>query len=500
MIIRYRGEQICFEQTVELGSVVSAEPSLYVDGPAWTMDRTTVAVSDVNLTRPGDYAMHISNPFRSFVCMVHVKDTIPPDLEIADTAKTVLAAGREYDLSVIGADANDLSGMAFVSYSYDGKAIDSLYFPDPGTYSVTVTATDGSANRTTRQADLFVDRPPIFFGLHDQYVVKGSSASDLDPVFAYDDVDGGLTFDIKSDTSRVDFDKVGVYPVSYAVQDGYGISSNAVATIHVVATSWQADAHAYNTPLSRVELARIIEEDYFDYQPLTEEDKSWVVDNLDVTLVNILREDEEGNVSSGSAFIFDITEDYIYLVSVYHVTGFLEGEDVRITFYDGSRIDTVMHSLRLSAGNEASLFRIPVKDVSYHTLVRLRKAYRDPDIYRKLKKGSHLLEYCKNWRGGELPEIIKDVDLIAYDLSGIQKIYVDDDSYYAVTRRSVGGMSGTAVYDLTGRLAGICSKTIYPLANEEARYRDGCDLVLMTDDLDMLMERTDELTKMEKRR
>nr|MCR5409979.1 hypothetical protein [Lachnospiraceae bacterium] len=111
-----------------------------------------------------------------------------------------------------------------------------------------------------------------------------------------------------------------------------------------------------------------------------------------------------------------------------------------------------------------------------------------------------LLEYCKNWRGGELPEIIKDVDLIAYDLSGIQKIYVDDDSYYAVTRRSVGGMSGTAVYDLTGRLAGICSKTIYPLANEEARYRDGCDLVLMTDDLDMLMERTDELTKMEKRR
>ena len=54
-------------------------------------------------------------------------------------------------------------------------------------------------------------------------------------------------------------------------------------------------------------------------------------------------------------------------------------------------------------------------------------------------------------------------------------------------------MSGTAVFDYRGVLAGICSKTIYPLEDEEPKYRDGSDLVLKVDGLDELMERKDEI-------
>ena len=54
-------------------------------------------------------------------------------------------------------------------------------------------------------------------------------------------------------------------------------------------------------------------------------------------------------------------------------------------------------------------------------------------------------------------------------------------------------MSGTAVFDLRGVLAGICSKTIYPLESEIPKYRDGCDLLLKVDHLEELMERDGKL-------
>ena len=90
--------------------------------------------------------------------------------------------------------------------------------------------------------------------------------------------------------------------------------------------------------------------------------------------------------------------------------------------------------------------------------------------------------------------------VISFKLSDIQKQYVDEESYFAVTRESVGGMSGTAVFDHRGVLAGICSKTMYPLEEEETKFQDGCDFLLKVDTLSELMDRTEEIDKMEKRR
>jgi hypothetical protein len=196
-------------------------------------------------------------------------------------------------------------------------------------------------------------------------------------------------------------------------------------------------------------------------------------------------------VSSGSGFIYDITPEYVYVISVYHVTSAFDGKPTRITFYDGTYTPVRFKSIRLSAGNEASLFKIPVSDIPYHTLVRLKEVSYKEDIYDDIHVGTPLIEYCKNWRAGEREAIIKYVDVISFGLSDIQKKYVDDEEYFAVTRASESGMSGTAIFDERGILAGICSKTMMPLDTEEPRFRDGCDFLLMVGGLPDLLERAE---------
>lgn len=495
-----KGAPLWDEITIELGDRIIRDPSYYVEGRQWTIDHTVTDVSRVNNMQVGDYEVRAINPFAEYIYRIHVRDTRAPALAIGEASRTVLQTGETYGMDVIGARAYDLSGYAVIKYIYNGQEVHELHFDEAGRYEITVRATDGNANRTEKTVQLFVDTPPEFYGLHDQYLLTGSSEEELDPVFAKDGADGGLTGKIKKDLSEVDFGSPGDYTVHYEVSDRYGLKAFAESVIHVVSSEQVVEAHENDCNLSAEDLEYAVKEGFFSYQPLKNPDRKWVVDNCDRTLVNLYTEWSDGSSNSGSAFVYRVTPEYVYFVSVYHVTSVMQDYPVQFTFYDGRSVRCMITPLRLSAGNEASLFRIAVRDIPYHTFVRLRQAAKEDDIYDRLKPGDMLVEYCKNWRGGEIEELIKDVRVISFKLSDIQKQYVDEGSYFAVTRESVGGMSGTAVFDHRGVLAGICSKTMYPLEEEEEIFRDGCDFLLKVDTLSELMERTEEIDKMEKRR
>ncbi|MBQ4481716.1 MAG: DUF5011 domain-containing protein [Lachnospiraceae bacterium] len=497
---RLKGAPLWEEMTIELGDRIIRDPAYYVEGRQWTIDHTVIDVSRANNVQVGDYEVKAINPFAEYIFRIHVRDTRAPALTIGESSRTVLKVKETYGMDVIGARAYDLSGYAVIKYVYNGQEVHELCFDEAGRYEITVRASDGNANRTEKTVQLFVDTPPEFYGLHDQYVLSGSSEEDLDPVFAKDEVDGGLTAKIKTDLSEVNFNLPGDYTVHYKVSDGYGLDATAESKIHVVSSEQTVKEHENDCVLSAKDLEYAVEEGFFSYKPLKEPDRKWVMDNCDRTLVNLYTEWSDGSSNSGSAFVYRVTPEYVYFVSVYHVTSVMQDYPVWFTFYDGSSIRCMITPLRLSAGNEASLFRIAVRDIPYHTFVRLKQAAEEDNIYDTVKPGTLLLEYCKNWRAGEIEELVKDVRVISFKLSDIQKQYVDEESYFAVTRESVGGMSGTAVFDHRGVLAGICSKTMYPLEEEETKFQDGCDFLLKVDTLSELMDRTEEIDKMEKRR
>lgn len=493
MIPGLKGEQLWEEKTLELGGGIRDDAAYYVSGSSWVMDHTVIDTSDLNMMSVGDYTVKAVSPFNEYDYKIRVRDTVPPELDTGEGWKEVLCAGEEYDPAIIGASASDLSGITFIRYYQDGKEISSLCFDKASRPEIVIKAADASQNVTEKSVRLIVDTPPRFYGVHDQYLLLGSKAPDLDPVFACDDVDGGLTADIRRDISDVDFNNIGDYRIRYRVKDSYGLEADTYSTVHIVSSYQRVLSHRDDCRIRSDDLAFAVEEGYFTYEPFSKPDREGVIRECAPTLVNLYVDNDDGSSSSGSAFIYRVESDYIYMYSVYHVTSAIESKPVTITFYDGSSTRAAIRSTSLSAGNEAALFKIPVKTVPYHVLVRLKQVACEKDIYDHVKAGTPLMEYCKNWRRGEEPEIIKDVNVISFELSDIQRQYVDGGSYFTATRESVSGMSGTAVFDLRGVLAGICSKTIYPLESEIPKYRDGCDLLLKVDHLEELMERDGKL-------
>ena len=486
------GEPLWKETTIELGDTMSADPAYYIGGPELTLEHSWVDLSGLNNMKVGDYTVRAGNIFAVFEYTVHVRDTVPPGIMNTYTLDTVLEAGREYDLDILGVTASDLSGRTFLRFYYNDREIHSLCFEEMGRPEIVVEASDINANRSRKEIRLFVDTPPVIYGVHEQYILRGSDGGELDPVFARDDVDGDLADGIEADISGVDFNNIGDYVIAYKVTDSYGLEASAKTTVHVISSAERVKKHYNDHRLTEEELSELIEQDYFTYEPAEENDREAVTALCAPALINLYRSDEDG-IGSGSGFIFDITPEYLYIVSVYHVTSYFDGSPTLITFYDGSQITTTFKSIRLNAGNEASLFRIPVSAVPYHTLIRLREVAYDENIYDSIKVGTELIEYSKNWRAGLKPDIIKYVKVISFTLSEIQQKYVDDDEYFAVTRASENGMSGTAIFDERGVLAGICSKTMLPYEDEIRKFRDGCDFILMVDKLPELMERAGEL-------
>ena len=488
----FDGAPLWDDITIELGDTLSNDPAFYMEGPEITLTHSRVDLSGLNNMRVGDYTVRAGNIFAVFEYTVHVRDTVPPTIMTEYTLDTVLETGREYDLDVLQTVASDLSGQTFLRFYYNDREIQSLYFDRMGRPEIVAEATDINANRSKKVIRLFVDTPPTIYGVHEQYILRGSDEGELDPVFAKDDVDGDLGDSIEADISGVDFNNIGDYVIAYKVKDSYGLEASAKTTVHVISSAERVKRHYDDYSLSEEELSELIDQDYFTYEPLEENNKELVLDVCEPTLVNLYRSDEDAT-GSGSGFIYDITPEYVYIVSVYHVTSYFDGTPTQITFYDGSRITETFKSVRLNAGNEASLFRIPVSDIPYHTFVRLKEVAYDENIYDNVRVGTELIEYCKNWRAGLKPEIIKYVRVISFTLSEIQQKYVDDDEYFAVTRASENGMSGTAIFDERGVLAGICSKTMLPYDDEIRKFRDGCDFLLMVDKLPELMERAGEL-------
>ncbi len=488
----FRGTPLWESKTIEMGDTVSDSATEYITGPPWTIEHTKIDLSHVNPMKVGNYTVTAKNLFATYDYTLKVRDTTPPTIKIGDISALVLSTGKSYDTSLLKATAEDKSGITHIRYLYSGKEIDELRFEKPGYHQVTVCATDMSQNESKKVVSVLVDDPPEIYGLHEQYLLTGSTVDDLDPVFAKDTKDGDLSDSIKYDTSAIDFSKSGDYKILYNVTDSYHLESSAESTLHVVAAKASVNSHSHDFELSAEDMENLIKYGHFNYEPLSEPDRSWVIKTCDRTLVNLYL-DGSDSVSSGSAFIYDITPEFIYLISVDHVTSELAGNDIKITFYDDTYINTPIHSIRLNNGNEAAMFRLPVSLIPYHTLINLREVAFMEDIYDELVPGDNLIEYCKNWRAGKKDALIKDVKIISYALSEQMKQYVDPDEYFTATRQSEAGMSGTAIFDERGYLAGICSKTLYPMSGEIPIYRNGCDLILKVDRLPELRERASEL-------
>lgn len=435
-------------KTLELGDNPSMDAKDYIGGSDWIVEEAVVDISDLDNTRIGTYKVVCKSWIYKFTYKIEVVDTTAPDINPIP-GKIFVAKDEAYSPDYFLDSVWDLSGDCELLVNDENE----ITFESLGEDKVTVKAVDSSGNVSEAEVDIYVDTPPVIVGVRDFNVQTGSKFDPLKYVAAVDAVDGAIT-GVSVSPSYVDTSIPGTYELAYTACDNYGL----VSEINAVITVGENDDYS-TFQFSKDEYETLVDNDYFRYTPLDYDNRNLAVEMTEPCMVDIYVF-KDGGYGYGSGFVYNITDEYIYFMSVDHVTRQMTAGSTSIMFYDTSSISLNVKptAIRLTDNNEISLFRLPIADIPAQILVKLKQIYVDVNVYSDLSEGDTIVAFSKNWgEWNNKRDLIND--LMIYKVMG----ELHYDSYYnydevIITNDNIrSGMSGCAVIDLKGRLVGLTS-------------------------------------------
>lgn len=214
--------------TVEAGSEL---PSIadFMEDKDKKPDSITGLEKENIMTTVGDYPVIITVEGKEWNAVLHVKDTIAPEV----VAKTV----------VVYTNA-ELTPESFIETITDATLCETALETTPDTSAagesvVTIIVTDAGGNETRVQSNLTVNadtEPPVIEGLSDIVVPVGGSVSYKKNVTVTDN--SGEDIELIVDSSSVNISEIGTYEVRYSATDKSGNSTSKAVSLVVT----EADA------------------------------------------------------------------------------------------------------------------------------------------------------------------------------------------------------------------------------------------------------------------
>ncbi len=154
-------------------------------------------------------------------------DTTPPELTGVAPQYTYLGTKPEYTAELVATDDYDLNPEIIVD---DSKVkLDAL-----GTYDLVFRAVDEVGNETRMATTLTVtddNVPPAIYGVHEIAVYMGSTLDYTSGIVVSDDRDNAPKLTV--DSSRVDLNTPGTYPLAFQVRDRSGNVTRAETTVRI---------------------------------------------------------------------------------------------------------------------------------------------------------------------------------------------------------------------------------------------------------------------------
>ena len=168
----------------------------------------------INGSDVGEYELKSIYQGQEKVTKIIIQDTVAPELVLKNVS---LYTGQTItDTNQFVEKAEDIAGVTL-------NILTEINYSTIGDQEVTIEATDGHGNKTSQKAILTIKEDkegPVFSGLSDLKVTKGSTPDYKKSVTAKDDKDGDVDFTV--DSSSVNLDKVGTYNVTYTATDKSG--------------------------------------------------------------------------------------------------------------------------------------------------------------------------------------------------------------------------------------------------------------------------------------
>ncbi len=198
---------------------------------------TVVNRSDILKLKSGECDVKLKGDMGELTVKLTVKDTTPPVLTLKSIS---VAPGAQISPSDFVVSCKDASA---VTYSF--KSIPNTKVS--GNATVTVIATDSFGNSTSKTATLHVTKdtvPPVIYGVTDLSIVSPENISYVRGVYAVDAVDGEVRVIV--DSSAVNIDINGVYPVKYTAVDNSGNKAEITVkvTVNIITVKDTATAAA----------------------------------------------------------------------------------------------------------------------------------------------------------------------------------------------------------------------------------------------------------------
>ncbi len=352
----FRSGQYETSYTFELGDSIDPSPENYLYGGPVAMFFAESDFTDVNINKPGTYEMRIKCPGKLYTYEINLEDTTSPEINPVK-GPYYFEQGSSlspFDFLKSVSDADKNTKVSFdETFSGGMPGCDEL-----GEHTALIIAEDTSGNRSELAVDYIVDIPPEIFGAKDYYIAAGSPDTILEFVSASDNLDGDIS-DLVTyySSSELNFDEVSEQAITFYVSDSYGFSDSKTVLLHIM------DAEDIQDMICSHEISRldqniigaynVYDPGLFEGQTIEETMKSVLP-----SVVNI-RAKGGGTTTTGSGFIAEITDEYIYIITNRHVitkystctiyfhTGdFAEGEKVGVTEdYDVGVIRVPLSSL-----------------------------------------------------------------------------------------------------------------------------------------------------------
>lgn len=441
----YRVEQAFTEMTYEYGDAVSRDIEDYLTGTDWSVHLGELDLSGVNEAETGVYEAVVRHGGKEFVYLVEIRDTVPPAILWKDN-QIYLATDRDYGISDVIAGVSDVDREAEGFFLEAGEARYEVCFDSVGEYALEIGARDRAGNEARGEIRVIVDTPPSFEGIHDFYIVPGSSPDYQADVTARDDVDGNLTKDIQIDDSDIELDQEGRYTLRYLAQDSYGLETVEEALVTVASPD---------------EIQRLIGKRRIDYRKdcilgapniydggaSEHEDIDDALEYMRPALVQLYHGVGRGGYSSGSGYIVEITQDAVYICTNSHVVG--KYEDWDVYFFDGTKLSG--EKVGVSEIYDVGVAKVALEDVPEELLDQLMTVHIDRTYWESLDEQEIDLA---------LERVDKEGGLIHISTGNLIKVkqefeWYDQREHTEVTIELVHGDSGSAVLDGYGNLIGM---------------------------------------------
>jgi len=462
---------------VELGSKPDTAIATYLLGDAEFINTATLDMSGVNQDKIGKYEATVQIDGLEFEYEICVIDTTAPTLEL-NTEISYVAMMREYNTDAFVKSVFDLSEDVEVYFeSEDGKN-DALSFDEIGEETINLVARDSSGNISKEKMQVTVDIAPLILGVYDTYVTVGESFDGMDGMLAYDNEEGDITERVTVSGDDIDTTTAGEYTVSYEATDKNGLTTEKKILVYVCEAEKKGDyAYLDDKVIPQDDLMLLCETDYFSTKPLEQEDREKALELIIPASLRIGKEWENAK-GFGSGFIYDITPEHTYILSVWHVVA-KYGESCDLMFFDDTEIHVEFEKARANNNNELALIKVDTNKIPSDVLLTLKEAYVDEAVYVEIEPGKPAIEHSENWGFDERKQLTKDTKVITV-LDSLPDLF--DACCITTEGRARSGMSGCALIDLRGRVIGSASH-IYK----------GVDYFMRIENLDVMLEKLAEM-------